>query len=94
MNHIDFSKMSHDEAVGRLEKAQAALYDLAVLQLERLKKVKAGAGVAALASVGFTDGSVHATCIALDFLQGRAPGTNLRNLVGVEEPACTDPLFV
>ena len=98
LEFVDFSKLDPAEATVRLEKVQTALYDLAMLQAERLRKVKGEAGetLAALPSIGFTDGTLHGTCIALDFLQGREPGTNLRGIMKVPAHAssCDDPLFV
>lgn len=94
---IDFSKMAGDEAVARLEKAQALLQNLASSQ----KKVTdSKPGLEALEqSVGvrFHDGVVHGLCTALDFLQDRSPGTNLRDIMGVKTPAtepCAEALFV
>lgn len=89
---IDFSKMEPGEAVARLEKAQAALYNLAKMQLKKLKEMQVT--VETNATMNFRDGTIHATCAALDIIQGRLPDTNLRDLMGVKEPTCDEQLFV
>lgn len=91
MKPVDFSVMSHDEAVMRLEKLQAVLAEMAKECKSRLRSGELQ-GISA-ASIGFRDGSLHSICSCLDVVQGREIGSNLRDLMKVQEP-CTDPLFV
>lgn len=91
MKPIDFSQMTHDEAVMRLEKLQAVLQNMAKLSKAGLRESHAkGMGAAV---IGFRDGSLHSICSCLDVLQGHEIGSNLRDLMKVPEP-CADPLFV
>lgn len=92
-NPVDFSKFDQGQAVARLECLQAQLAQLAKAIHGRLKS-KVDGGNELQPAVAFTDGTLHATCSALDLLQGRPAGTNLREIMGVKEPTCEQPLFV
>jgi hypothetical protein len=97
MNHIDFSKMTHEEAVGRLEAVQAMLSTLATQAMAKIVGEEDSAKKNGIYGA-FNDGSLTATCIALDYVQGRGVGENLRHLAhrskGTPEPPCEPDLFV
>lgn len=100
MRPINFSKMSHDEAVARLEKIQAVLIQMIDRGVADLKEERHKSNVEGRVQVteAFTDGSLTAMCSTLDSLQAREIGSNLRHRMGPKlegkADACNEPLFV
>lgn len=91
MKPIDFTKMTHIEAVMLLERLQAVLQNMA--KLGKAGLAKSEIDNLGAAPIAFRDGSLHSICHCLDVLQGREIGSTLRELMKVPEP-CVDPLFV